>query len=88
MGFITIAKAQIKNRMDRLALGHWGDWKSVGEGVYELRIQYGGGYRIYFAEQGSSIILLLIGGSKRTQARDIEKAKRYWKDFQEQYYET
>ena len=69
--------------MNRLALGHWGDWKSVGEGVYELRIQYGGGYRIYFTEEESTVILLLIGGSKRTQARDIEKAKRYWDDGKE-----
>lgn len=83
----TVTKAQIKNRLNRLNLGHNGDIKSVGDGVYELRIHYGAGYRIYIAERDKSIILLLIGGSKRTQERDIIKAKKYWHEFQESYYE-
>lgn len=84
----NVAKAHIKNRINRLGLGHRGDCKSVGEGVYELRIHYGAGYRIYFAEQGNAFILLLMGGSKKTQTQDIEKAKHYWADFQERYHET
>lgn len=79
----TVTKAQIKNRLNRLMFGHNGDIKSVGDGVYELRIHYGPGYRIYIAEENKSIILLLIGGSKRTQERDIIKAKKYWYEFQE-----
>ncbi len=79
----NIAKAQIKNRMNRLALGHVGDCKAVGEGVSELRIQHGPGYRVYFVELGSAVILLLMGGNKWTQEKDIQKAKQYWVDFQE-----
>ncbi|MBA2653739.1 MAG: type II toxin-antitoxin system RelE/ParE family toxin [Gammaproteobacteria bacterium] len=79
----TVTKAHIKNRLNRLMLGHNRDIKSVGDGVFELRIHYGAGYRIYIAEQDKSIILLLIGGSKRTQERDIIKAKKFWQEFQE-----
>ena len=76
------ARARIKKRIDRLELGNLGDFKPVGEGVLELRIDYGAGYRLYFARAGSTIILLLCGGDKRTQAQDILKAKQYWTDYQ------
>lgn len=66
----------IAARLDRLAFGNAGDVKPVGQGVSELRIDYGPGYRVYFQQRGSTIILLLCGGDKRTQARDIEVAKR------------
>lgn len=66
-------------------LGHNGDIRSVGDGVYELRIHYGPGYRIYLAEENKSIVLLLSGGNKRTQEKDIVKAKEYWHEFQENY---
>jgi putative addiction module killer protein len=79
----TLARAQIKNRLNRLMQGHYGDYKSVGNGLYELRIHHGAGYRIYFAEHGKTVLLLLIGGSKRTQERDIIKAMKYWQEFQE-----
>jgi putative addiction module killer protein len=68
------AVARIKSRIDRLQLGLLGDVKPIGEGVSEMRIDYGPGYRIYFAQRGRELVILLAGGDKRTQARDIEKA--------------
>ncbi|RKZ91012.1 MAG: hypothetical protein DRR19_08385 [Candidatus Parabeggiatoa sp. nov. 1] len=68
-------------RIDRLIRGHFGDSKSVGEGVYELRIDYGPGYRVYFGKVGLTIVLLLCGGDKSTQQVDIHKAKTYWHDY-------
>lgn len=82
-----VTKAQIKNRINRLILGNYGDCKFVGNGVCELRIHYGAGYRIYFAEIHQTTILLLIGGDKHAQEKDIEKAKKYWFAFKEQYHE-
>jgi putative addiction module killer protein len=66
----------IASRLDRLAFGNAGDVKPVGEGISELRIDYGPGYRIYFQRRGSSILILLCGGDKSTQAKDIRTAKR------------
>jgi putative addiction module killer protein len=60
-----------------------GDAKAVGEGVQELRIDYGPGYRLYFGQGGSTTVLLLCGGDKGTQAADIKKAKEYWADYQQ-----
>ena len=57
------------------------EWRSVGEGVQELRIDYGPGYRVYFGQEGAAIVLLLCGGDKNTQAKDIETAKRYWNEY-------
>jgi putative addiction module killer protein len=68
------ARARIQIRLDRLALGLPGDVKPVGEGVSELRIDYGPGYRVYFKQQGRELVILLAGGDKRTQARDIRQA--------------
>jgi putative addiction module killer protein len=64
----------IASRLDRLAFGNAGDVKPVGQGVSELRIDHGPGYRIYFLKRGSTIIILLCGGDKSTQAKDIETA--------------
>ncbi len=75
------AKARIKLRLDRVQLGNLGDYRFVGEGVYELKIDYGPGYRIYFGQIGTTIILLLIGGDKSTQDRDIRQAIQYWTDY-------
>ena len=68
------AKARVQVRIDRLQLGLSGDVKPVGEGVSELRIDYGAGYPVYFLRRGSELIILLAGGDKRTQDRDIKKA--------------
>jgi len=72
----TRARARVLVRIERLALGLAGDAKPVGEGVSELRIDYGTGYRVYFKKQGKSLVILLAGGDKRTQARDIKTALR------------
>jgi putative addiction module killer protein len=69
------ARAKIAARIDRLAFGNPGDIESVGEGVSELRIHTGPGYRVYFVRRGETLIVLLCGGNKRTQARDIKTAK-------------
>jgi len=70
------ARALIASRLDRLAFGHTGDVEPVGQGISELRIHYGPGYRIYFQRRRSAIIVLLCGGNKSTQAKDIKTAKR------------
>lgn len=75
------ARAKIRVRLDRVGLGNLGDCHGVGDGVQELRIDYGPGYRVYFGQVGSAIVLLLCGGDKSTQARDIEQATRYWSDY-------
>ena len=68
----------ILNRINRVRLGNLGDCKHLGEGVYELRIHYGPGYRVYFGELEDVIVILLCGGTKRSQSRDIKRAKEYW----------
>lgn len=70
------AKARITLRIRRLSLGQFGDVKPVGDGVYELRIDYGPGCRVYYGLRGAEVILLLVGGDKSTQQRDIVKAKK------------
>jgi putative addiction module killer protein len=77
-------KSQIQNRLDRLESGLKGDYKSIGEGVFELRIFEGKGYRIYFANKNNVIIILLCGGDKSTQQKDIKLAKEYWKEDRRQ----
>lgn len=69
------ARAKIAARIDRLALGNPGDVAAVGDGVSELRIHYGPGYRVYFVQQGERLIVLLCGGDKSSQTKDIQAAK-------------
>ena len=75
------AKAKILIRLKRVELGHMGDARSVGEGVYELRITEGQAYRIYYGNTGNEIVLLLSGGNKSTQHKDIKTAKQYWSQY-------
>ena len=74
---------RVRQRLDRLALGNYGDYKSVGKGLFEMRFQFGSGYRIYFGEVNDHIVLLLCAGDKGTQVKDIKLAKRYWQAFKE-----
>lgn len=77
------ARGLIASRLDRLAYGHEGDVESVGKGISELRIHFGPGYRIYFHRHGRAIIVLLCGGDKSTQTKDIKAAKRLLAEWSE-----
>lgn len=76
----------VANRLDRIRLGNFGDCKAIkgAPGIKELRIDFGPGYRIYLGAQGSTVVILLTGGDKKTQDRDIEKAKQYWLECKEE----
>ena len=74
---------RILARLTRLEQGHYGDYKSVGEGVNELRVFFGPGYRVYFGEDGENTVVLLCGGDKDSQQHDIRQAKIYWKEYNE-----
>lgn len=78
------AGARILVRLDRLANGLEGDAKPVGEGVKELRIPEGKGYRVYYGWDGDAVVILLCGGDKSSQKRDIDRAKRYWRQYHDQ----
>lgn len=75
------ARARIRTRLSRLALGNFGDCKALDGGVSELRVDWGPGYRVYFARIGAAILLLLCAGDKTTQSQDIERAKTYLQDY-------
>ena len=76
------ARAKIAIRIRRISLGNFGDVKPVGEGISELRLNYGPGYRVYFAQRGSQLIVLLAGGDKTTQSADIKKAKKIAREIE------
>lgn len=73
-------QAIASTRLARIRGGNFGDSKAIGDGVFELRIHYGPGYRIYYGKKGQKIIILLCGGDKSTQKKDIKKAKLFWED--------
>ncbi|MEG5059529.1 type II toxin-antitoxin system RelE/ParE family toxin [Microcoleus sp. A2-C5] len=75
-------RVRIKSRLDRVEEGNLGDIKSVGQGVFELRINYGPGYRLYFGQVGLTIVVILVAGDKSTQEQDIRQAIAYWKDYE------
>ena len=74
---------RIRKRLERLGDGNFGDCRSIGDGVFELRIHFGAGYRVYFSEMDRTIVLLLCGGDKSSQAQDIQRAKTYWLEHKE-----
>ncbi len=74
---------RIRTWLERLKFGNFGDCVFVGEGVFELRLHFGAGYRIYFGQVDNTIVLLLYGGDKSSQTRDIERAKAYWQEYKE-----
>ena len=76
-----VIQARIRGRLRRIELGNLGDHRAIGDGVFELRLHFGPGYRVYYGQVGDEIILLLSGGDKSTQKRDIERAKHYWHDY-------
>jgi putative addiction module killer protein len=80
----TLTKLRVQKRLFRLENGNLGDYKRVGAGVYELRLFFDGGLRIYFGRDGDVIVILLCGGDKSSQKRDIEKALEYWRKYHEQ----
>ncbi|MFJ4251267.1 type II toxin-antitoxin system RelE/ParE family toxin [Pseudomonas sp. NPDC089741] len=80
----TRARVRIQARIDRMADGNLGDVKSIGEGIVEARVDYGPGYRVYFMQQGRQLIILLCGGDKSSQPRDIKQARLLAKSWQEQ----
>ena len=74
-------KIRIVARLERIKLGNFGDHRSIGEGIYELRLHFGTGYRVYYGQLGDEIVLLLAGGDKSTQKQDIQRVKYYWHDY-------
>jgi putative addiction module killer protein len=75
------ARQKVRIRLDRVRLGNLGRNRSVGEGVYELKIDYGPGYRVYYAIEKKTIVFLLMGGDKSSQQKDIALAQTYWRDY-------
>lgn len=82
-----VVRHRIRRRLDRVELGNFGDYKILDEGVCELRLDFGPGFRVYFAEEGDVIVILLCGGDKSTQEKDIKTAKKYWKELLERSHE-
>jgi putative addiction module killer protein len=76
-------RVAILRRVDRLAAGNWGEHRFLQDGVREVKIDLGPGYRVYYAQERVTLVLLLCGGTKRTQAADIKTAVRYWHDYQQ-----
>lgn len=74
------AKKRVVARIRLAELGNFGDHHSLVDGIWEMRIHHGPGYRLYYAQEGSAVYLLLVGGDKQTQSRDIEKAKALWNE--------
>ena len=77
----TVAALKVRTALARIETGNLGDVKPIGQGVSERRITFGPGYRVYFGKDGDKIVILLCGGTKKRQSKDIEKAKAYWDDY-------
>ena len=81
----VIARAKIRARIDRVKLGNLGKCNPVGQGVMELKVDFGPAYRIYFGQMGKALIILLCGGDKSTQSKDIKSAHEYWADYKRRH---
>jgi putative addiction module killer protein len=81
-----VARQKIRVRLDRVRLGNLGRNRSVGEGVYELKIDYGPGYRVYYGLENKTMVLLLLGGDKASQKKDIIQARNHWEDYKRRRY--
>ena len=79
----SVTRHRIRRRLDRVELGHYGVYKALGDGICELKLDFGPGYRIYFAEHDEIIVILLCGGNKSSQVKDINTAKMYWQELLE-----
>jgi len=77
------AKLSIRQRITRMIDGNFGTARPIRKGVWELKVDVGAGYRVYYAKSGQTVVLLLCGGDKRTQASDIDKAVKFWENYQE-----
>ena len=82
-GLAAVARAKVTRAIARLELGNVSNVKSVGEGVLEFRIDFGPGYRVYFGRDGEALVILLTGGTKKRQQRDIDAARAYWQDYKQ-----
>lgn len=82
-GLNTPAALKVRTALARIETGNLGDVKPVGEGVSERRIPFGPGYRVYFGQDGDTLVILLCGGTKKRQSNDIDQAKRYWDDYKD-----
>jgi putative addiction module killer protein len=76
-----VAAARVTTSLARLGTGHWSNVKGVGAGVFEIKIDFGPGYRVYFGKDGHTIVILLGGGTKKRQSREIEAARDRWKQY-------
>jgi len=73
--------ANIAKRFERIIEGNYGDYKLLGDGIFELRFHFGSGYRVYCGEDGDTLVILLYGGDKKSQRKDVDKAKEYWQNY-------
>ena len=80
-GLDTQAALKVRTALARIEAGNLGDVKPVGEGVSERRLTFGPGYRVYFGQDGDTLVILLTGGTKKRQSKDIERAKGFWADY-------
>ena len=80
----TEIRARVQTRIDRVELGNFGDHKGVGKGVYEFRIDFGPGYRVYYGLDSEKLVILLAGGTKKRQGHDIKMAQAYWKAYKKE----
>jgi putative addiction module killer protein len=81
-----VTEERISKRIRQIAMGHFGDSKFLGDGVFELRFFFGSGYRVYYGKENDTVVILLCGGDKSTQTKDIETAKIYWQKHRNLFY--